>query len=48
MMEFIAYDHILNVEEDDLDCLSIEALFAELLIEDETGMMPMTLWSEGE
>jgi len=45
-MEFIAYDNIITVEEDDLDCLSIEALFAEFLIEDETGMVPM--WDEGE
>jgi hypothetical protein len=41
MMQFVAYDHILTVEEDDLDCLSIEALFAEFLIEDVTGMAPM-------
>lgn len=44
MMEFIAYDDIITVEEDDLDCLSIEALFIELLIEDETDMAPC--WSE--
>jgi len=29
------YDTILDVIEDDLDCLSTEALFAELLIETE-------------
>ena len=37
-MEFVAYENITDVIEDDLDCLSIEALFAELLIEDETGL----------
>jgi hypothetical protein len=40
------YYEIITVEEDDLDCLSIEALFAEFIIEDETGMMP--IWEEGE
>ena len=34
MLAFIAYDNILTVEEDDLDCLSVEALLAELLLEE--------------
>lgn len=34
MMEFIAYDNIADIEEDDLDCLSIEELFAELFEEE--------------
>lgn len=28
------YDDIITVEEDNLDCLSVEALFAELLLEE--------------
>jgi hypothetical protein len=38
MMEFMHYENITDVIEDDLDCLSLEALFAELLIEDELGV----------
>lgn len=34
-MRTIAYANITDIVEDDLDCLSIEALFAELLIESE-------------
>jgi hypothetical protein len=37
MMEFMQYENITDVIEDDLDCLSLEALFAELLIEEEMG-----------
>ena len=33
-MEFVDYANITDIIEDDMDCLSIEALFAELLIED--------------
>lgn len=44
MFEFICYDDIANVIEDDLDCLSLEALFAELIVEDETGLAP--LWEK--
>lgn len=33
MAEF-DYDHIADIHEDDLDCLSIEALFAELTLVD--------------
>jgi len=40
------YFNILTVEEDDLDCLSIEALFVEFLIEDETGVAPMQVDGE--
>jgi hypothetical protein len=38
MMEFMQYDNITDVIEDDLDCLSLEALFVELLVEDEMGV----------
>jgi hypothetical protein len=35
MMEFMQYDYITDVIEDDLDCLSVEALLVELFVEDE-------------
>ena len=41
MFEFICFDDITDVIEGDLDCLSLEALFVEFLIEDETGLVPM-------
>lgn len=37
-MEYIRYDDIAAFEEDPLDCLSLDALFAEWLIEDVTGV----------
>lgn len=37
-MDYIHYDDIAGFTEASLDCLSIEALFAEMLIEEETGM----------
>ena len=37
-MEYIHYDDIADFSEADLDCLSLDALFAEMLIEEETGM----------
>jgi hypothetical protein len=39
-MDHIHYEDIAALQEDDLDCLSIEALFAEMLIEDDTGLAP--------
>lgn len=39
-MDFIHYDEIVSFDEAALDCLSLDALFAELLIEDETGLTP--------
>lgn len=33
-MEFVDYANITDIVEDDMDCLSIEALFAELLLEE--------------
>lgn len=39
-MEYIHYEDIASFDEDALDCLSLDALFAELLIEDETGLAP--------
>jgi hypothetical protein len=38
MMEFMQYDYITDVIEDDLDCLSVEALLVELFVEDELGV----------
>lgn len=38
MMEFMQYDDVTDVIEDDLDCLSVEAIFVEMLIEDEMGV----------
>jgi hypothetical protein len=32
MMEFMQYDDVTDVIEDDLDCLSVEAIFVEMLI----------------
>jgi hypothetical protein len=43
-MEYIHYDDIAAFEEAPLDCLSLDALFLELLIEDETGLSPC--WDE--
>jgi len=40
------YCDIITVEEDDLDCLSIEALFVELLCEEELGMASIPDLSE--
>lgn len=37
-MEFVDYANITDIIEDDMDCLSIEALLAELFIEEETGI----------
>lgn len=45
-MEYIHYDDIVAFEEADLDCLSLDALFAEMLIEDETGLT--SCWDEEE
>ena len=33
-MEFVDYANITDIIEDDMDCLSIEALFAELMLEE--------------
>lgn len=46
-MEYIHYEDIAAFEEDDLDCLSLEALLAELFIEEETGMTPFDGEGEG-
>jgi hypothetical protein len=45
-MEYIHYDDIVSFDEAALDCLSLDALFVEMLIEDETGLMPY--WDEEE
>lgn len=37
-MEYLHYEDITGIEEAPLDCLSLDALFAELFIEEETGM----------
>lgn len=37
-MEYIHYEDIADFDEAALDCLSLDALFAEFLIEDETGL----------
>lgn len=37
MMEFMHYDNITDVIEDDLDCLSVEAIFVEMVVEEEMG-----------
>ena len=33
-MEFVDYANITDIIKDDMDCLSIEALFAELMLEE--------------
>lgn len=43
-MEHIHYDDIAAFDEDALDCLSLDALFVELLVEEETGLVPY--WDE--
>tara|TARA_R110000868_G_scaffold232939_1_gene486657 strand:- start:461 stop:601 length:141 start_codon:yes stop_codon:yes gene_type:complete len=45
-MEYVHYDDIVSFDEAALDCLSLDALFAEMLIEEETGLMPY--WDEEE
>jgi hypothetical protein len=45
-MEYIHYDDIVSFDEAALDCLSLDALLVEMLIEDETGLMPY--WDEEE
>lgn len=46
MFEFIHYDDITDVIESDLDCLSLDALVAEWLVEDETGLP--SCWSDDD
>jgi hypothetical protein len=41
----VAYEDIIELEERTMQTLSVEALCAEWLIEEETGMMP---WEEEE
>jgi hypothetical protein len=45
-MEHIHYDYIANFEEAPLDCLSVEALTVEWLVEQETGLSPV--WNDEE
>lgn len=47
-MEYVHYDDIASFDEAALDCLSLDALFAEFLIEDETGLAPLYDDEEGE
>jgi hypothetical protein len=45
-MSAFDYDDICGIEETPLDCLSAEALVAEWLIEEMTGLHPV--WDEEE
>ena len=45
-MTYFNYDDIAGIDESPLDCLSLDALFAELVIEDETGLVPF--WEDEE
>lgn len=40
-MEYIHYDDIAAFDEAPLDCLSLDALFLEFLIEDTTGLVSL-------
>ena len=40
-MEYIHYEDIASFDEDALDCLSLDALFAEFLIEEELELAPL-------